>query len=127
MRGEWRDWTYAEYAKVPLENCHLLDEEQLLGTADGSGLGYSIENLAQLPRLLVPYGGLSDIKLKAGESIIIAPATGLFGGRAVEVALSMGGRVSSTGYVKCLSSTLLTYLGRCSWPQFPGFRETRRT
>ena len=34
-----------------------------------------------------------DIGLKPGETIIIAPATGSFGGAAVEVALAMGARV----------------------------------
>jgi NADPH:quinone reductase-like Zn-dependent oxidoreductase len=94
MHGEWRDWTYAEYAKVPLENCFPLDEARLLGSVETGGLGYSLENLTQIPRLLVPHGGLADIKLQAGETIIIAPATGMFGGRAVEVALAMGAKVS---------------------------------
>lgn len=48
-------------------------------------------------RLLVPYGGLSDIGLKAGETIIITPATGPFGGAAVKVALAMGARVIAMG------------------------------
>ena len=34
MRGEWRDATYAEYAKVPLENCYALNEERLLGSKE---------------------------------------------------------------------------------------------
>ena len=68
MRGEWRDWTYAEYAKVPLENCFPLDEERLLGPIEEGGLGYSVENLTQIPRLLVPNGGLKDINLQAGET-----------------------------------------------------------
>jgi len=31
MGGEWRDSTFAEFARVPLENCHVLDEEVLCG------------------------------------------------------------------------------------------------
>lgn len=94
MSGEWRDWTYAEYAKVPLENCIPLDEERLLGSVENGGLGYSTDNLAQIHRLLVAYGGLNDIGLQAGQTVVIAPATGMFGGRAVEVALAMGAQVS---------------------------------
>lgn len=41
----------------------------------------------------MPFGGLVDINLKPGETIIIAPATGAFGGAAVEIALAMGARV----------------------------------
>lgn len=40
MRGEWRDATYAEYAKIPLENCYPLDEAVL-----GRRFGYGVEEL----------------------------------------------------------------------------------
>jgi threonine dehydrogenase-like Zn-dependent dehydrogenase len=46
---------------------------------------------------MVPYGGLADINLKPGETIIIAPATGSFGRAAVKVALAMGARVIALG------------------------------
>ncbi|KUJ09344.1 GroES-like protein [Mollisia scopiformis] len=88
MRGEWRDCTYAEYAKVPLENCYVLDVEKL---------GVGVEELQDISRLLVPYGGLRDIDLKTGESIIIAPATGTFGSAATKLALAMGARVIGVG------------------------------
>ena len=97
MHGEWRDATYAEYAKVPLENCNALDEERLIGSPRNGGLGYKIEDLQYISALLVPYGGLRDIDLKAGETVIIAPATGAFGGAAVFVALAMGARVLAMG------------------------------
>lgn len=97
MHGEWRDTTYAEYAKMPLENCDALDETRLLGSPRDGGLGYTIEDLQYLSTLLVPYGGLRDIDLKAGETVIIAPATGAFGGGAVLVALAMGARVIAMG------------------------------
>lgn len=91
MKGEWREGTFAEYAKVPLENCFVLDEEKMLG------LGYSAAQLSYLTHLLVPYGGLRDIGLQAGETVIVAPATGPFGGAAVQVALAMGARVIAMG------------------------------
>lgn len=47
--------------------------------------------------LLVPYGGLRDINLQAGETVIVAPATGPFGGAAVVVALAMGANVIAMG------------------------------
>ena len=97
MHGEWRNSTFAEYAKVPLENCHVLSEKRLLGRVEDGGLGYKIEDLAFVSSLLVPYGGLRDIDLKAGETVIVAPATGTFGGAAVLVALAMGARVIAMG------------------------------
>jgi D-arabinose 1-dehydrogenase-like Zn-dependent alcohol dehydrogenase len=97
MRGEWRDSTYAEYAKAPLENCVPLDEKRLTASPTEAGLGYDIPRLAYFTQLLVPYGGLRDINLQAGETVIIAPATGGFGGAAVLVALAMGARVIAMG------------------------------
>lgn len=44
MEGEWRDGTYAEYAKFPTENVFPLNEEILFGK-----LGYSIEDLCAIP------------------------------------------------------------------------------
>jgi threonine dehydrogenase-like Zn-dependent dehydrogenase len=97
MAGEWRDSTYAEYVKAPLENCFPLNEALLCGSPTDGGLGHEIERLAYISALLVPYGGLRDIRLEAGETIIIAPATGQFGGAAVLVALAMGARVIAMG------------------------------
>lgn len=97
MEGEWRNSTYAEYAKVPLENCHVLDEARLLGSPQDGGLGYSLETLPYMSTLVVSYGGLSDIDLKPGETIIITPATGAFGGAAVFVALALGAKVIAMG------------------------------
>lgn len=73
MRGEWRDGTFAEYAKVPLESCFALDEGRLTGSIRDGGLGYEVEQLAYITSLLVPYGGLRDIGLQAGETVIVAP------------------------------------------------------
>lgn len=39
MHGEWRDGTFAEYAKVPLENLYKLDERRLFGSPEEHGLG----------------------------------------------------------------------------------------
>ena len=90
VEKEWRDATLAEYTRVPLENCIPLDEARLLGSPQKGGLGYTADDLGGLQLCLVAYGGLVDIDLKAGETVIIAPATGQFGGSAVQVALAMG-------------------------------------
>ncbi|KZP31541.1 GroES-like protein [Athelia psychrophila] len=92
MDGEWRDGTYAEYARVPLENCAPLDEPRLLNE-----LGYQLAELTYISALLVPYGGIHAIALQPGETILIAPATGNFGGAAVRVALAFGARVIAAG------------------------------
>ncbi|KAJ4320230.1 hypothetical protein N0V94_003494 [Neodidymelliopsis sp. IMI 364377] len=92
MRDVWRDGTFAEYAKFPLENCIALDENILIGRLD-----YSIEDLMYMGRLLVPFGGLRDIKLEPGETVIVSPATGGYGGAGVQMAVAMGARVIAMG------------------------------
>lgn len=75
-------------AVFPLENVFPLDESVLLGK-----LGYAVEDLCAISACNVPFGGLASIALQPGETIIVAPATGKFGGAAVSVALAMGARV----------------------------------
>ncbi|KAF1968547.1 hypothetical protein BU23DRAFT_592072 [Bimuria novae-zelandiae CBS 107.79] len=91
-RDIWRDGTFAEYARVPLENCIPLDEKQLCGE-----LGYEIPDLMHMSYLMVAFGGLRDIKLEPGETVLVAPATGEYGGAAVMVAIVMGARVIAMG------------------------------
>lgn len=97
MDGPWRNGMFAEYARAPLENCYALNEAILMGSPADGGLGYSIGDLVLLTRHAVVYGGLRGIDLKAGETIIVAPATGIYSGAAVEVASAMGARVIAVG------------------------------
>lgn len=99
MRVEaFRDGSMAEYVTAPLENLCVLNEEVLLGGKEKGGLGYDVSELAFLFWPLVPYGGLRDVGLRVGETVIVAPATGPFGGVAVLVALAMGaGKVIAMG------------------------------
>jgi threonine dehydrogenase-like Zn-dependent dehydrogenase len=92
MRDVWRDGTFAEYAKMPLENCIPLDEARLCGA-----LRYTPDDLMYLYLLLVAFGGLRDIRLEPGETVIVCPATGGFGGAGVQVAVAMGARVIAMG------------------------------
>lgn len=102
MKSSARDGNMAQYVTAPIENVHVLDEEALLGPTNGVegalSLGYTASDLAFLFWLLVPYGGLRDVALRPGETVIVAPATGPFGGVAVLVALAMGaGRIIAMG------------------------------
>lgn len=106
VHREWRDSTYAEYVKLPLENCFRLDEEKLLGLPSSpappygggtGGLRYSVEELLHITSFAVPYGGLRDVGLDVCETVLIAPATGMFGSAAVKVALAMGANVIAMG------------------------------
>lgn len=110
MDKVWRDWTWAEYCRAPLENLTWLDEHRLTSR---DYLGLSLSKLTYASTLLVPYGGMRDIDLQAGETIIIAPATGPFGSAAVHVALAMGAQVIAMGR----DTSILAHLAQtCSHP-----------
>lgn len=93
MEESWRNGMFAEYVRSPLENCHVLNENLLLGSPASGGLGYSVAEICCLGKYVVAYGGFRGINLKAGETVIVAPATGSYSGAAVQVASAMGARV----------------------------------
>ncbi|ETS81025.1 hypothetical protein PFICI_06027 [Pestalotiopsis fici W106-1] len=88
----WRDGCWTTHAVVPLENATPLDEETLVKQH-----GYELDELNYLARFAVAYGGVSALDIKAGETVIVGPATGGFGGAAVEVAAARGARVIAFG------------------------------
>ena len=64
MDGEWRNSSYAEYMKTPLENIYPLNEEALI-----KGRGYTIEDLSLFPVFLVPFGGFAEADDRPDEVI----------------------------------------------------------
>ncbi|CRK25927.1 hypothetical protein BN1723_013761, partial [Verticillium longisporum] len=87
----WHHGTWAELVKAPIESVHRFDEGAL------QQHGVSPRDLVFFGQMAVPYGGLRDVNLTAGETVLISPATGNFGGAAVHVALAMGARVIAMG------------------------------
>ncbi|KAL2202855.1 NAD(P)-binding protein [Sarocladium strictum] len=77
--GLWRD-----VATVPLEQCHTLNEAVL------TKMGYSFGDMQMLERLALAYGAFEAAKLKPGQTVIVAPATGNYSGAVAEVAASLG-------------------------------------
>lgn len=56
-----------------------------------------MKDLGSMMTLAVAFGGLDTAKLRPGETVIIAPATGSFGGAAAHVALALGAQVIAMG------------------------------
>ena len=107
MDGEWRNSTWAEMAKFPLENVHVLDEELLLGK-----MRYSPADLCWMSACMVPFGGLDEVGFRPGETVIVAPSTGYFGGASVQVALAMGGKVVAMGRNEVALQRLMNTFGK---------------
>lgn len=92
IESAWSNGTYAEYAQVPLECVWALNEELLT-----TKLGYSFADLAYLGTICIAFAGLLDIDARPGDTVIVAPATGYFGGSAVQAAIALGARVIACG------------------------------
>ncbi len=85
MTNSWREGSWAEKMILPLENAVPLDEQKLVRS-----LGYSLPQLTWINELLIVYGPLEASGLTVGDTVIVAPATGHFGGSAVRLALALG-------------------------------------
>lgn len=106
LAKEWNKGSYAEYVSSPLENIFPLDEDLLINK-----MGYSFDDLSYLPLLTVPMGGLVDLNVKPGQSVIVAPATGAFGGATVVAALASGARVVAAGRNEDTLKAMVQVLG----------------
>jgi alcohol dehydrogenase len=84
----YHDGAFAEQMRTPSENVTRIGD-----IADADAPSWSA-----VGTMLVPYGGLLAIDLKAGETLVVNGATGAFGSAAVGVGLGMGaGCVVATG------------------------------
>ncbi|KAI1503163.1 NAD(P)-binding protein [Biscogniauxia marginata] len=93
LAREWRDGSLQQFQKVPLENVYPLDEQRLLG-----GLGYSPAALQGIAYYSVAGGAIMEAaEVRAGETVVVGPAGGSFGGAAVELAIALGANVVALG------------------------------
>lgn len=88
LQRRHHDGSYAERLRTPTENVFAI------GAIERSSAKY----WCRVGALLVPFGGLLAIDLKAGETLVVNGATGRFGSAAVELAAAMGaGCIIATG------------------------------
>ena len=80
LLAAWPNGTFAEAALLPAGLC---TKAEGLDQVDDL-------RLTLLAKLAVPYGGLVRGGLKPGEVVVVAGASGYFGGGGVQVALSLG-------------------------------------
>lgn len=80
LQQYFRDGAFAEQIRVPTENAIKIGDINKKDASSWCALNF----------MLVPYGGLLAINLKAGETVLISGATGNLGSAAVAVALAMG-------------------------------------
>ncbi|KAH7043761.1 hypothetical protein B0J12DRAFT_539940, partial [Macrophomina phaseolina] len=75
----------------------------------------------QLLPMFTRFGELSDIDVRPGETVVTAPAAGLYGGAAVHAALALGVRVMAAGRdTKTLDKLVLVDPKRVAAASFTG-------
>jgi len=100
VQDTWPDGSFAEYALMPAS----------VVTAVAGNV--APERLATLGKFAVPYGGLIQIGLQAGETLIVNGATGYFGSAAALLGLAMGtARVIAAGRDTATLGRLASVLG----------------
>jgi alcohol dehydrogenase len=88
LQESWKDGTLAEYALLPAEVVTPIEDLD----------HHDLPQLTAITRCIVPFGGLTRGRLKAGETVIVNGASGAYGSAAVLVALAMGAsRVVAAG------------------------------
>lgn len=90
MLEEFPHGTWREYGDFPASVVFPIDETEEIDSV----------TLSSIAKLVVPFGGLRRMALKAGETIIVNGASGYFGSAAVLCALAMGANVILTGRSK---------------------------
>jgi alcohol dehydrogenase len=88
LQADWPDGTFAEYAHLPAA----------VLTPVPAGLDLPIPAFATFGKFAVPFGGLDEIRLAAGETLIVNGASGNFGSAAVLLGVALGcARVIAAG------------------------------
>lgn len=82
LQRYFHDGPFAEQIRVPTENAIPIGDIDPAEAAHWSAIGV----------LLIAYGGLLALDLKAGETLLVSGATGNFGSATVATALAMGAR-----------------------------------
>ncbi|KAF2847235.1 hypothetical protein T440DRAFT_521012 [Plenodomus tracheiphilus IPT5] len=114
LMKEWRDGALQQYYSVPLENVFVLNETRLL-----KELKYTPAELTATIVYMVAAGALIEAaNIKIGETVVIGPSGGSFGGAAIEVALAMGANVVALGRNEEKLMTMKERLGKPDRLQF---------
>ncbi|WBO22900.1 medium chain dehydrogenase/reductase family protein [Sphingomonas abietis] len=82
LQHHFRDGPFAERIRVPTENAIPIGNIDAAQAPHWCAIGI----------LLIPYGGLLALDLKAGETLLVSGATGNFGSATIATALAMGAR-----------------------------------
>jgi NADPH:quinone reductase-like Zn-dependent oxidoreductase len=85
--GYWKDGCFAEFARFPAENAHVIDEKLLIKQ------NISIHQLAEVASVGPAMRAANAINIMAGETVLVMPSTGFFSSSAITAVLDLGANV----------------------------------
>ncbi|KAI0007093.1 putative isopropanol dehydrogenase [Xylariaceae sp. FL0662B] len=103
--GHWRDGCFAEYARFPTENVHAVDETAI------AQHGVIPVQLGELSTVMSAIGAANCINIRAGETVLVMPATGFFSSGAIVATLALGANVVAVSRSKDTLDAMIEHFG----------------
>jgi len=103
--GHWKDGCFAEYARFPAENVHIIDEQRI------AQLDITIAQLGDISSIMSAIGAANSIGVRPGETVLVMPATGFFSSGAIVAALGLGANVVAVSRNQDTLEAMITHFG----------------
>ncbi|KAI1134062.1 putative isopropanol dehydrogenase [Hypoxylon sp. FL0543] len=104
--GHWKDGCFAEFARFPAENVHIVDEQLIAkrGIVEPARLG-------EISGIMSAIGAANAINIRVGETVLVLPATSFFSSSAVVAALGLGANVVAVDWSESNLAALIEHFG----------------
>jgi threonine dehydrogenase-like Zn-dependent dehydrogenase len=103
--SHYKDGCFAEYARFPTENVHVVSEERI------KQRGIKPSQLGEISSVMSAIGAANAINVRAGETVLVMPGTGYFSSSAIVAALGLGANVVVTSRSKDTLDALIKHFG----------------
>ncbi|MCJ1386709.1 hypothetical protein MMC17_009835 [Xylographa soralifera] len=103
--GGWKHGCWAEYARIPAENAHVVDEELMAQRS------VTPAQLTEISSVMSAIGAANSIQVRAGETVIVMPATESFSSSAIVAALGLGANVVAVSRSKDKLDAMINHFG----------------
>lgn len=101
----YRDGCFAEYARFPTENVHVINEHCI------KQRGIMPSQLGEISSVMSAIGAANAIKVQPGETVLVMPGTGFFSSSAIVAALALGANVVVTSRSQDTLDALIEHFG----------------
>ncbi|KAI9661825.1 MAG: hypothetical protein M1821_009064 [Bathelium mastoideum] len=103
--GHYKDGCFAEFARFPTENVHLINEQRI------GQRGVTPTQLGEISSVMSAVGAANAIQVRPGDTVLVMPGTGFFSSSAIVAALGLGANVVVTSRSKETLDALVEHFG----------------